>query len=331
MSPVLKRFLFFAVPVLIGAAGIHAWRTRPSPADATNPPPEAVRHSQRTSRVAAPASLNSITDAGQAWQVRVALLRNALRSECGEPEIRYMYELLAKGPPKGELPEHWYIIANEFMGQLLSHDTDCERLSSNLLRLLQDARQPLVLRDYAVQYLVTMLSPHSRQSPTGQVTQPPPAIATQILDALITATKDPLLEQSSIPGTTLMMLVNLVRSPGDVDCTQAITALKPWLTLALQDGSSLSTPVRVSAVQAAGVLAPNEFRPTLRRLAYQENGQSSLRLPAIAAIAHCGESADLEKLEQITRTHPELFYAAREAGTTLATRLARAEPQSGSE
>ncbi len=321
MPPALQKSLLLAVPVLIGAAVFHAWKPRPSPADSANQP-EAVRHSQAMPRVAAPASLNSITDPGQAWQVRVALLRNALRSECGEPEIRYMYEQLAKGAPKGELPEHWYVIANEFMEQLLSHDTDCERLSSNLLRLLQDAHQPLVLRDYAVQHLVTMLNPHSRQTPTGQPTQPPPEIAAQILQALVAATTDPALEQSSIPGTTLMMLVNLVRSPGNVDCSQAIASLKPWLALALQDGSSLSTPVRVSAVQAAGVLAPLEYRPTLRRLAYQENGQSSLRLPAIAAIAHCGENADLERLQQIARTHPELYYAAKEAGSTLATRLA---------
>ncbi len=330
MSPVLRKSLFLAVPAIIGAAGFCAWKSRPSPTDAAATAP-AVRHTQATPRVAIPSSLKAITDPGQPWQVRVALLRNALRSECGEPEIRYLYELLAKGPPKGELPEHWYVIANEFMEQLRCHDADCERLSSNLLRLLQDARQPLVLRDYAVQHLVTMLNPHSRQTPTGQVTQPPPEIATQILQALVTATKDSSLEQSSIPGTTLMMLVNLVRSPGNVDCSQAIASLKPWLTLALQDGSSLGTSVRVSAVQAAGVLAPQEFRPTLRRLAYQENGQSALRLPAIAAIAHCGESADLDKLQQIARAHPELFYAAREAGTTLATRLAQAEPQSGSE
>ena len=322
VSPVLKKSLFLAVPAIVGAAAIHAWKTRPPPADAAAAPSPAVRHTQAARRVAVPASLHSITDPGQVWQVRVALLRNALRSECGEPEIRYLYELLAKGPPKGELPEHWYVIANEFMDQLLSHDTDCERLTGNLLRLLEDAHQPLVLRDYAVQHLVTLLNPHSRQTPTGQATQPPPEIAARILQALVAATTDPALEQSSVPGTTLMMLVNLVRSSGNVDCTQAIAALKPWLTRALQDGSSLSTPVRVSAVQAAGILAPQEFRPTLRGIAYQENGQSSLRLPAIAAIAHCGESTDLAKLQQIARTHPELSYAASEAGTTLTSRLA---------
>jgi len=323
MPTIHKKSLFFAVPVLIGAVVICVWKTRHLPADAlSTAPPPAVRHTHARPPAATPTSLNATTDPGQAWQVRVALLRNSLRSECGEPEIRYLYELLAKGAPKGELPEHWYVIANELMNQLLIHDSDCERLSANLLRLLQDDHQPLVLRDYAVQHLATLLTPHSRQTPTGEAPQPPPEISTQILRALVAAATDSALEQSSIPGTTLMMLINLVRSPGNVDCSQAVTALKPWLSLALQDGSSISTPVRVSAVQAAGVLAPQEFRPTLRRLAYQENGQSSLRLPAIAAIAHCGEAADLQKLEQIARTHPELFYAAREAGAALTSRLA---------
>lgn len=333
MSPVLKS-LPFALVALIGAAGFYAWKPRPSPPDSATRPPPPAPHTQRPPRNIAPSHLTAITDPGQAWQVRIALLRNALQSECGEREIRYLYELLAMEPPKGELPEHWYVIANEFMEQLLRHDSDNERFSSNLLRLLHDPHQPLVLRDYAVQHLVTWLNPRSRQAkasyadPARPAVQPSPEIAAQVLQALVAATTDPALEQSTIPGTTLMMLVDLVRSPGDIDCGQAIATLKPWLTQALQDGSTLSTPVRVSAVQAAGVLAPQEFRPVLRRIAYQENGQSSLRLPAIAALAHCGETSDLGQLQQIVRTHPELSYAAQEAGAAITSRLNRADPQS---
>lgn len=263
-------------------------------------------------------------------------MRKALQTECGEREIRYLYELLAEGPPKGELPEHWYVIANEFMDQLLRHDSDAGRFSSNLISLLQDPRQPLVLRDYAVQHLVTWLNPRSRQNMTAHsdqgrpAAQPSPEIAADILQSLVTAATDPALEQSSIPGTTLMMLVNLVRSPGEVDFTRAVDSIKPWLARALEDGSTLGTPVRVSAVQAAAVLAPEEFRPVLRRIAYQENGQSALRLPAIAAMAHCGEAADVERLQQVARNRPELFYAAREAGSTLTSRLAQTEPRSPS-
>lgn len=325
MSPALGKTLLIAMPALIGAAAIYAWKSRPAPVDAAAP---SARRTQDSPRPDAPSALAFVRDPGQAWQVRVALLRDALRSECGEREIRYLYELLAMGPPKGELPEHWYVIANEFMDQLLRHDADLERFPSKLLHLLRDPRQPLVVRDYAVQHLATWLDPRSRQTPAVRpgaappAVQPSPEVAARVLQALVAAATDPTLEQSSIPGTTLMMLVNLVRSPG-VDCTQAVTALKPWLTRALEDGSRLATPVRVSAVQAAGMLAPQEFRPVLRRIAYRENGQSSLRLPAIAALAHCGETADVEQLRQIARTRPELSYAAREAGTTLATHLAR--------
>jgi hypothetical protein len=332
MSPVLERTLTFAVIALTGVVAIHTWKTSPQSTDSATPPASTVRQSQDRPHNTAPSSLIAITDPGEAWQVRIGTLRNALQTECGEREIRYLYELLAKGPSKGELPEHWYVIANEFMDQLLRHDSDAERFSSNLISLLKDSGQPVVLRDYAVQHLVTWLNPHSRQNMTAHsdqghpAPQPDPEIAARVLQSIVAAATDPSLEQSSVPGTTLMMIVNLVRATGDVDCTQAIASLKPWLTRALEDGSTLGTPVRVSAVQAAAVLAPEEFRPVLRRIAYQENGQSSLRLPAIAAIAHCGETADLEKLQQIARTRPELFYAAKEAGATLTSRLAQTKP-----
>ena len=332
MSPVIGRSLAGALLALIGVAGYYAWKPHPSsPSAATEPPPPAPRV-QRPTHAIAPSHLAALTDPGRPWQVRIALLRNALQSECGEPELRYLYDVLTMPPPKGERPEHWYVIANECMEQLRRHDPDNERFSSSLLRLLHDPHQPLVLRDYAVQHLVTWLNPRSQQAkmqaadPAQPAPQPTPEITARVLQALVAATTDPALEQSSIPGTTLMMLVDLVRSPGEVDCRQAIATLKPWLTQALQDGSTLSTPVRVSAVQAAAVLAPLEFRPILRRLAYHENGQSSLRLPAIAAIAHCGEAADLGPLQQIVRTHPELSYAAQEAGISLTSRLGPATP-----
>lgn len=256
------------------------------------------------------------------------ILRSQLSSECGEQEIRYLYELLAQGPSKGELPEHWYIIANDMMIQLARHDSDEERFSSNFLRLLHDSKQPLVLRDYAVQYLGSWLKPRSPQAvanQSGGACKTSQVVADRILQSLVAATADPELEQTTLPGTVLMMLVDLTRFPGQVDCSRAIKDLKPWLTQALQDSSTLSMPVRVSAIQAAGVLSPAEFRPVLRRIAYQENGQSSLRLPAIAALARCGEAGDLDRLQEIGRVHPELSYAAQEAGRTLTVLLAQTD------
>ncbi len=93
----------------------------------------------------------------------------------------------------------------------------------------------------------------------------------------------------------------------------------------------LATPIRVSAVQAAGVIAPDEFRPVLRGIAFSETGQSSLRLPAIAAIGQCGEAADLEELQRIIEAFPELSYAARDAHRTLSNSIARAVSPTPSE
>ncbi len=265
--------------------------------------------------------LGFITDPGLPWQLRIDQLRSILSSECGEPEIRYLYQLLEKAPLASELPEHWYVIANDIMTQLMEHDTDPHRFSTNFLGLLQDTRQPLVIRDYAVQYLVSWLNPRSRQATAVDRPAPPPEIAGQVLQALVAAAIDPASEQSTIPGTTLMMLVDFARSPGEVDCSSAIMTLKPWLSHALQDGSTLSMSVRVSAVQAAAFLAPDEFRPVLRKIAFSDNGQSSLRLPSIAALGRCGEAGDLPRLKEIVNDNPELAYAAREASAKLTASL----------
>jgi hypothetical protein len=330
MSPALRKLLPFAVIALAGVAGVFAWKSRMLSRETATELPPVARQLPKSPRQSVLPHLAPLADPGQSWQSRIELLRTSLRTECGERELRSLYELLAAGPPKGELPEHWYIIANEYMEQALRNDPDYQRFSSTLLRVLHDPMQPLVVRDYAVQHLVTWLNPRSRQTlaahsnPAKTADQPSPEIATRVLQALVVAATDPALEQSTIPGTTLMMVVKLVRFPGDIDCSQAVATLKPWLAKALQDGSTVSTPVRVSAVQAAGVLAPQEFRPVLRQIAYQETGQSSLRLPSIAALAHCGETADIEKLQQIVSSRPELSYAAREAIRILTARLAQA-------
>jgi hypothetical protein len=288
-----------------------------------------------------------ITDTSRPWQVRIEYLRNALESECGERDLAYLYTLLSDAPPKGELPEHWYVIANDLMGQLAIRDSNEQRFATQMLDILHSTRQPLVMRDYAVQHLATWLNPEQQNAGIVNPARPAkdtgvpdiaaspvpagafraPAISAQVLTALVQSATDPTLEQSSIPGTTLMMLIELSRIPSGVDCSEAITTLKPWLAQALQDGSTLSTPVRVSAVQAAGALAPQALRPAIRQIAYQENGQSSLRLPAIAALAHCGDADDLEKLQQIVKSHPELFHAVKAATSSLSSRLTQAYSQ----
>ncbi len=318
MSPVIRKSLPFFILALVGGVGGYTWKGGGLSSMAPEPVPPSQTRSN-SSHQDAPSRLVAVSDPGKPWQVRIEQLRHDLASSCNEPDIRYMYQLLVQGPPKGESPEHWYVIANDLMTQLCMHDPNSQRLSTTLLGLLHDTKQPEVLRDYSVQHLATWINPRSEQA-NAAVPAPAPEVTSKVLDALVTAVTDPTLEKSTIPGTTLMMLINMSHTTSGVDCAAAVDKLKPWLSAALEDGSKLSNPVRVSAVGAAGVLDPEQFRPAIRRIAYQEKGQSSLQLPAIAALGQSGEEEDLEKLQQIARTRPDLAYAAREACKILKTR-----------
>lgn len=316
-------YLFLAV---LGGAGVLAWRNLNSTA-----PPAATEEASSRTQLATrralpqPTRLDFLTDTGLPYQIRITRFRNALATGCSEPELRFLYQLLEKAPPKGELPEHWFVIANDMMSRILTHERDPRRFATNFIGLLNAPHQPEVIRDYAVQHLATWLNPRSSQAAAPSLPAASPEIAAEVLQALTAATTDPALGQSTIPGTTLMMLVDLTRSGSGVDCTQAIATLKPWLGHALQDGSTLGNPIRVSAVAAAGILAPEEFRPLIRMIAYRENGGSSLRLPAIAALGQAGEEEDLAKLRVIAASSPELTYAAHDASTALASRLGLAD------
>lgn len=318
-----RKALPYLLLAVLGGAGFFTWKNlnSPAPHDATEASlPRATRPAPRAPLQ--PTRLEFLTDIGQPYQARIIQFRNALATGCSEPELRFLYQLLEKSPPKGELPEHWFVIANDIMTRILANETDPERFSSKLIGLLHSPQQPDVIRDYAVQHLANWLNPRSAQATATRLPTASPEIAAQVLQSLAAATTDPALEQSTIPGTTLMMLVELTRSNSGVDCSQAITTLTPWLNHALQDGSTLSNPIRVSAVSAAGILAPTQFRPLIRRIAYQENAGSSLRLPAIAALGQAGDADDLPKLQDIAASSPELSYAAQDAKRTLVARLA---------
>ena len=276
---------------------------------------------RRSPSAAAPSRLSFLTDIHLPYQARLMQLRQISEEGLSEPELQQLYQMLASPAVRGELPEHWFVIANDIFALLLAHDTQPERLSREFLQVLRNPQQPDVMRDYAVQHLSAWLHPRSRLASQTKLPQPQTAQRKKILLALAQAATDPSLEHTSIPGTTLMMLADLARVPSGVDCQDAVTALTPWLRQALQDGSTLSHPTRVSAVSAAGILAPDEFRPVIRQIAYQEKADASLRLPAIAALGKIGDEQDRSPLENIAQASPALHYAARESAAALARRF----------
>lgn len=313
----MRTLIYCLMSAVVGGIMVAAWNHHAENDKSGTPVVSPARVSTNRRPAPAPSRFGFVVDAGQSWQVRVARLRTELAGECGEADIRALYQMLASGCPKGEVPEHWYVIANDIMNHLLAHETDSNRFSTRMVGLLEDPRQPEVIRDYSVQCLASWLSPNSASNGASSLPSPTPEGATEVLRAMVASATSPELEQTSIPGTTLMMLVEIKRA-GSVDCAKTVEMLKPWLQRALQDGSTLNHSARVSAVSAAGILMPEEFRPVIRRIAYSDKGASTLRLPAVAALGYAGEADDLPILECIAETSPELSYAAQEAAKVLA-------------
>jgi hypothetical protein len=305
---------------LAGAVLVWAWKSRQLPAQGSAAPgaPAAPRASAGP---AIPEALRPLSDTARPSEVRVDLLRRALKSRCGEDELVYLYHLLERGAPRGEAPEHWYVVANDIMEQLRLRDPDESRYCARLLALLGDARQPPVLRDYAVQHLALWLDPR-RPTPAGPA-GPAGGIAAlrgSVITSLAQTAADPSIATTSIPGTVLMVLVNLshVDAPA---CAPAFASLRPWLAGALADGSKLSPSAGVSAIHAAAAAAPADYLPAFRAVAYHRDGVPAMRLAAIAAIARCGDATDLDPLRLIPAATPALAFAANDAIRVLSTRL----------
>lgn len=310
----------YLIAAVLVAAGVFAWRNFHSAPPLPTAEEITSLRPDRPSRT--PSShLDFLADTSIPYQLRISRLRDHFATGCSEPDLRSLYQLLKTPPPAGELPEHGYVIANDIMQLILTHETDPQRYAARFSALLNSPGQPEVIRDYAVQFLAAWLNPLATQSTSTRLPAASPELASAITQSLAAAATDPALAHTTIPGTTLMMLADLTRSGSEVDYAPAVEILKPWLALALQENSSLPNPTRVSAVSAAALLAPADFRPVLRHIAYAENDGFSLRLPALAALGQAGEKEDLPKLQAIAASSPALAYAATDAAAALAARL----------
>jgi hypothetical protein len=311
-----------AAATVLAALAAIVWRWNPdkTPATAATSQPGVTTRTPRPPSAPPSDCITGLNDHAKPWQVRLQTLDRDLVKSCTENDIRSLYALLSPGQPGNETPATWYVIANGVMNQLLQHDKDDARFARTFLAIARDPRQPDVLRDYAVQHLVCRIDPSTSVAPaTGPVSPPPheSAAAPEILKGIADLATDPALASTAIPGTSLMMLSNLVANSGAADCRPALETIRPWLAFALRDDSTLPLPTQISAVRFASVVWPAEFRPRIREIAYRTNGGSALRLPAIAALAACGDPTDIPKLREIAANTPALSYAAKEAAGRL--------------
>jgi hypothetical protein len=324
LNVMLRRFFPFLLIIFCGLIGW--WALSKSRGPSSPSVQSGLTHRSSAPRqLTPPASrLAFLTDLSKPYDVRIQLLRDSLESGCSEPEMQFLYHLLETGPAAAELPQHGYMVANDIMAELIKHEKDLPRYVSQFTALLNDQRQPEVIRDYAVQYLGLLVDP--RNSASEKATRLSPEMFTQVLKSLVTAATDPSLSQTSVPGTVLVTFAKLANSGKGLNGDPSVALIVPFIRQALAEGSTLGLGTQVPAVIAAGALAPVDFRPTLRKIAYQPDGEGALQLPALASLGKVGDLTDVEALQKVAASHPRLAYAATDACRVLTARLG-GEPQ----
>lgn len=304
---------------VLAAQGLLLWRAYRKP-DTPPPAPQRVAD-ERQPTAEEMARFAFFADGSIPHQARISMLRQIFAEGCSPADLACLYRfLLAAEFPGKDTREVRFVLANDLMGQLCSHDPDPDRFTGRLIAYMGDSSRHPVLRDYAVQHLAVWLDPR-RALPRGSL--PPaagwPALRASVLDALARTATDPALASTTVPGTVLMSLCALSRTDRGV-CAKAFDTLRPWLASALAGDSGLSLPVRVSAVHAAAAADPSGFLPVFRAIAYRPDATPAIRLAAINAIGRFGSASDVPSLREASSSNPALAVGVASALRALSSR-----------
>jgi len=224
--------------------------------------------------------------------------------------------------PEAARAEEWYVIVNEIMEQLRHDSLPSDRYATALLQITQNADVPSVVRDYAVQHLSLAINPLEGKDRISYLNDP-----TQVQNILSTFAElvtDPTLGNTSVPGTTVMVMADLKHSGlTTTHFSLALDTLKPFFLSALSGEQHISKLTRISTLNAIGGLGLTEYAPMIRSLALAENTPNDIRLNSIAALGQLGTEEDHPALQRIADSDSRLRYAAKSALKNLAHKYSR--------
>ena len=316
------KFLFLAIAFCLGA-GLFAWLSfneTPSLIDQpkaekassiSEPDPVSVATTPASEVVPSPTRFQSLTDPSILWQVRANHLRELDAETLSGPDVDALYAMLDHRP----LPEHakdWWTVVNEIMEQMRLQAIGRDRYAKALLAIIRDPTVPHTTRDYSIQHLMQWIAP--RGGDIGLPHEEDPALIREAVTATVAAIIDPDLAQTTVPGTALNMLVDA--REGGVDSQiidEALAELDPWLGSVISGRISVEPINRYDAIGAVASLGLREYYPIVRELAFNEEGDLSLRMRSIRALGAFGEDVDLELLRGIADSGSSLRHAAQSA------------------
>lgn len=176
------------------------------------------------------------------------------------------------GEEKWLRPGQNFALKNDILNVLREQQLPPAELTDVLIALRQDASQPPVMRDYALQHLAPW---YARVDGDQE---------DKIVKELQAASEE--IDQS-YAGTALLALHRLQReNPG----TQTQTL--PGQILRLIEDGNANLLARISAVQLSGQLRLPKALESVRRLAVDESQPKTLRVAAMGAIGRAGRMED---------------------------------------
>ena len=242
---------------------------------------------------------------GQKGESFAERLKNvhALGHNLSREEISRLYAFLKVPPhPEEKRRKGEHVLKNDILNKLRRQASAPEGFTGNLIELYRDTGQDSVMRDYAIQHLVSWY-----RDGAGDAAESKEKIRGVLQEALN--------ERSSIAGTALAGLHRLSRVGSEFDPDQIADAA---LRIAMEP--TADEAARVTAIQVCAERGLRAALPVIEELA-RDSANLSLRISAIAALGRLSDARQIEFLQELAAgAHEPLKPAALAALKDLRNR-----------
>lgn len=224
-----------------------------------------------------------------------------------DSDVDYLFEALGREPETNR--EQWWVVMNEIIEQMRRKGVGERRMTEVLVSLASDRTKGEVTRDYAIQHLSLWIAPAKSavggEGDSGQVAK--------ALESIASTVGDPSLQNTSIPGTSIMALTSATeRLPGEV-MAPVWDKLDPMLASMIKGETAAPVATRTTAIQAVALRKSEVHLPLVQTMARDETIDPSLRLSSIAALGVYRSEDDRAYLQQIAGGNSRMKYAAQSA------------------
>jgi hypothetical protein len=285
--------------------------TRPLPQAPTKSAPGKASESQRSTQRGKPDSLGPpstrvalIIDWQADYLKRLEAVRS-LNADLTSAEVEALYQFLSQ-KEKHDRTQAGHVLKNGLLNALCAIDPPLPGLTELMIQIYRDRDQNIVIRDYALQHLIShykcLGNPSVRKASSLTVE----SIRTE-QETMRPVLWEALAEvDSSIAGTALLGLHRLGINHLEFDRAKVAA-----IAVKLAHEQNASELTRVAALQVCGLMELADARPLLLQILQGEQN-AALKLAAIGSLGMIGGVAEQPVLERILASKDERFRPAAE-------------------